>query len=115
MDLNYQVHALQQTSSNHQAPTSQGDEPSHQSMNSRSDGDVEGEHEELSVEESSGAMVMQGSLLSKTFLVITVVLWIAVLSSHLATDQPGHLPNCFLGLSLFTLLLSCAVLVAVGT
>jgi DNA mismatch repair ATPase MutL len=56
-DLNKQVKALQQTSSGHQAPTSQDDEPSHQSRDSYSDGDSEGEHEEPSVEELPGAMV----------------------------------------------------------
>jgi hypothetical protein len=48
-DLNNQVQALQQTSSGHQAPTSQGNEPSHQSRDSHSDGDGEGNHEEPSV------------------------------------------------------------------
>jgi hypothetical protein len=56
-DFNNQVQALQQKSSGHQAPTSQDDELSHQSMKSHSDGDGEGEHEEPSVEEPSGAMV----------------------------------------------------------
>jgi hypothetical protein len=56
-DLNNHVQALQQTSSGHQAPTSQDDEPSHQSRDSHSDGDGEGEHEEPSVEEPSGAIV----------------------------------------------------------
>jgi hypothetical protein len=42
-DLNNQVQALQHTSSGYKAPTSQDDEPSHQSRESHSDGDGEGE------------------------------------------------------------------------
>jgi hypothetical protein len=57
LDLSNQVQTLQQTSSGQQAPTSQDDEPSHQSMDSHSDGDREGEHEEPSLEEPSEAMV----------------------------------------------------------
>ena len=71
-DLNNQVQALQQTSSGHQAPASQDDEPSHQSRDSHSDNDGEGEHDEPSVEEPSGTVVMQGSPLSITFLVVTI-------------------------------------------
>jgi predicted chitinase len=52
-DLNDQVQALQQTYSGHQAPTSQDDEPSHQSRDIHSDGNDEGEHEEPSLEEPS--------------------------------------------------------------
>jgi hypothetical protein len=48
-NLNNQVQALQQMSSGHQAPTSQDDEPSHQSMESHSDDDGEGDHDEPSV------------------------------------------------------------------
>jgi hypothetical protein len=55
--LNKQVQALQQTSSGHQASTSQDDEPSIQSRDSHSDGGGEGEHEEPSVEELSRAIV----------------------------------------------------------
>ena len=39
------VQELQQTSSGHQDPTSQDDEPSHLYWDSHSDGDGEGEHE----------------------------------------------------------------------
>jgi hypothetical protein len=56
-DLNNQVQALQQTSSGHQAPASQDDEPTHQSRDSHSDDDGEGEHNESSVKEPSGTMV----------------------------------------------------------
>jgi hypothetical protein len=58
--LSAQVEDLnnQQTSSGHQAPTSQDDEPSHQSMESYSDDDDEGDHDEPSVEEPSGTMLM---------------------------------------------------------
>jgi hypothetical protein len=53
-DLNNQVQALQQTSSGHQVPESQDDEPSHRTKDSLSDNDDEGEHDEPSVEEPSG-------------------------------------------------------------
>ena len=56
-DLNNQVQALQQTSSGHQAPASQDDEPSHQSRDSHSDNDDVGEHDEPHVEEPSGTVV----------------------------------------------------------
>ena len=56
-DLNNQVQALRQTSSGHQAPTSQDEEPSNQSSDSHSDGDGDGEHEEPSVDQPSGAIL----------------------------------------------------------
>jgi hypothetical protein len=61
-DLNNQVQALQQTSSGHQAPASQDDEPTHQSGDFHSDDDAEGENNESSVEEPSGTMVNVGVL-----------------------------------------------------
>jgi hypothetical protein len=56
-DFKNQVQALQQSSFGHQAPESQDGKANHQSTDSHSNDDGEGEHDGPSVEKSSGTMV----------------------------------------------------------
>jgi hypothetical protein len=84
--------------SGHQAPASQDDERIHQSRDSHSDDDGEGEHDEPSVEEPSGTKVnarvpSDQSLSGSNLLVITQVgqetpLLLAMHSSFLIFPKP---------------------------